>query len=143
MMEATSSSVDTSNVDDEQRQQLLQELIDVAEDKNDEFQEPNAKKRKLSSPQQKGSDDPNSKKDKLAERLGGILCCAVCLDLPKASVYQVCFQEYNFILLITFFLEITKIPSILLFKFFIFYPPFCLVRISFQFLLSFFSFKVF
>lgn len=28
---------------------------------------------------------------KLEQRLGGILCCAVCLDLPKSSVYQVCF----------------------------------------------------
>ena len=27
---------------------------------------------------------------KLEQRLGGILCCAVCLDLPKSSVYQVC-----------------------------------------------------
>lgn len=26
---------------------------------------------------------------KLEQRLGGILCCAVCLDLPKSSVYQV------------------------------------------------------
>ncbi|XP_017480607.1 PREDICTED: cysteine and histidine-rich protein 1-like [Rhagoletis zephyria] len=25
---------------------------------------------------------------KLEQRLGGILCCAVCLDLPKSSVYQ-------------------------------------------------------
>lgn len=27
--------------------------------------------------------------DKLEHRLGGILCCAVCLDLPRAAVYQV------------------------------------------------------
>lgn len=26
--------------------------------------------------------------EKLEQRLGGILCCAVCLDLPKAAVYQ-------------------------------------------------------
>ncbi|XP_045777778.1 cysteine and histidine-rich protein 1 homolog isoform X1 [Maniola jurtina] len=26
--------------------------------------------------------------DKLEHRLGGILCCAVCLDLPQAAVYQ-------------------------------------------------------
>lgn len=29
------------------------------------------------------------KKYKLEDRLGGILCCAVCLDLPRAAVYQV------------------------------------------------------
>ena len=30
-----------------------------------------------------------SDSDKLENRLGGILCCTVCLDLPKAAVYQV------------------------------------------------------
>ncbi|XP_050550707.1 cysteine and histidine-rich protein 1 homolog isoform X2 [Spodoptera frugiperda] len=45
----------------------------------------------------KDSDEPLTKKrkltdkegsDKLEHRLGGILCCAVCLDLPQAAVYQ-------------------------------------------------------
>lgn len=27
--------------------------------------------------------------EKLEHRLGGILCCAVCLDLPKSAIYQV------------------------------------------------------
>ena len=27
--------------------------------------------------------------EKLESRLGGILCCAVCLDLPKTAMYQV------------------------------------------------------
>lgn len=27
--------------------------------------------------------------ESLEERLNGILCCAVCLDLPKTAVYQV------------------------------------------------------
>lgn len=35
---------------------------------------------------------------KLEQRLGGILCCAVCLDLPKSSVYQVCFILFYFYL---------------------------------------------
>lgn len=39
--------------------------------------EPLAKKRKI------------NESDKLEYRLGGILCCAVCLDLPQAAVYQV------------------------------------------------------
>lgn len=29
------------------------------------------------------------KNEKLEQRLGGILCCAVCLDLPCTAVYQV------------------------------------------------------
>lgn len=41
---------------------------------------PSPKKRKL-------VDKESS--DKLEHRLGGILCCAVCLDLPPAAVYQV------------------------------------------------------
>uniref|UniRef100_T1IJ15 RING-type domain-containing protein n=1 Tax=Strigamia maritima TaxID=126957 RepID=T1IJ15_STRMM len=28
------------------------------------------------------------KEEKLEQRLGGILCCAVCLDLPKMAIYQ-------------------------------------------------------
>ncbi|XP_066262307.1 zinc finger TRAF-type-containing protein 1 homolog [Euwallacea similis] len=52
------------------------------EEKKEEFGEPEAKKRKIFKP---GSD---GKKHKLEERLGGILCCAVCLDLPRAAVYQ-------------------------------------------------------
>jgi hypothetical protein len=27
--------------------------------------------------------------EKLEHRLGGILCCAVCLDLPRSAIYQV------------------------------------------------------
>ncbi|KAJ8717519.1 hypothetical protein PYW08_005918 [Mythimna loreyi] len=41
--------------------------------------EPLTKKRKITD--KEGS-------DKLEHRLGGILCCAVCLDLPPAAVYQ-------------------------------------------------------
>ncbi|XP_075980918.1 zinc finger TRAF-type-containing protein 1 homolog isoform X4 [Anticarsia gemmatalis] len=41
--------------------------------------EPLTKKRKI-------NDKETS--DKLEHRLGGILCCAVCLDLPQAAVYQ-------------------------------------------------------
>lgn len=32
-------------------------------------------------------EEPNT--EKLEHRLGGILCCAVCLDLPKTAIYQV------------------------------------------------------
>lgn len=54
-----------------------------SQEKKDEFGEPEAKKRKISKP------STDEKKYKLEDRLGGILCCAVCLDLPRAAVYQV------------------------------------------------------
>nr|CAD7204952.1 unnamed protein product [Timema douglasi] len=50
-------------------------------DKTEEFLEPENKRRKL----MKSAD---GKTDKLEYRLGGILCCAVCLDLPRTAVYQ-------------------------------------------------------
>lgn len=31
----------------------------------------------------------SQREEKLESRLGGILCCAVCLDLPKTAMYQV------------------------------------------------------
>uniref|UniRef100_A0A8D8X1S1 Cysteine and histidine-rich protein 1 n=1 Tax=Cacopsylla melanoneura TaxID=428564 RepID=A0A8D8X1S1_9HEMI len=42
--------------------------------------EPETKKRKV--------DIKPAKPDKLEQRLGGILCCAVCLDLPRNAIYQ-------------------------------------------------------
>lgn len=42
--------------------------------------------------------------DSLEERLNGILCCAVCLDLPKSAVYQVIhFFYFSFNLLFIYF----------------------------------------
>lgn len=52
----------------------------VGPDPKDASDEPLIKKRKITD--KEGS-------DKLEHRLGGILCCAVCLDLPQAAVYQV------------------------------------------------------
>ncbi|KAK8775705.1 hypothetical protein V5799_030952 [Amblyomma americanum] len=34
------------------------------------------------------------KSDKLEHRLGGILCCAVCLDLPRSAIYQVTWHRF-------------------------------------------------
>jgi len=58
--------------------------------------EPNPKKAKLSSGGGDvfgrgggGVDKQHTASDKLEQRLGGILCCAVCLDLPRSSIYQV------------------------------------------------------
>lgn len=53
-------------------------------EKMDEINEPEAKRRKLIK-----NSDLDDKKNRLEERLGSILCCAVCLDLPRAAVYQV------------------------------------------------------
>lgn len=53
------------------------------EEKLDEAMEPEKKRARIT---------PNpAKNNKLEQRLGGILCCAVCLDLPIAVVYQVIF----------------------------------------------------
>ncbi|KAL3289235.1 hypothetical protein HHI36_003668 [Cryptolaemus montrouzieri] len=68
---ATSSSETTSPT----------EVVEGSIDKSEDFVEPDTKRRKLATK----NDD---KKHKLEDRLGGILCCAVCLDLPKAAVYQ-------------------------------------------------------
>jgi hypothetical protein len=34
---------------------------------------------------------------KLEERIGGILCCTVCLDLPKTAIYQV--RRFTFLMI--------------------------------------------
>lgn len=56
-------------------------------EKIEDFIEPDKKRRKLL--RQDGKSE-----QKLEHRLGGILCCAVCLDLPRAAVYQVSFLSY-------------------------------------------------
>ncbi|CAH0713050.1 unnamed protein product, partial [Brenthis ino] len=40
------------------------------------------------SPKKRKTVIENEPSEKLEHRLGGILCCAVCLDLPQAAVYQ-------------------------------------------------------
>ncbi|KYB27285.1 Cysteine and histidine-rich protein 1 homolog-like Protein [Tribolium castaneum] len=62
----------TSTTDSTEPEKITEDLL-----------EPEAKRRKTAAIQQ------DEKKYRLEERLGGILCCAVCLDLPKAAVYQV------------------------------------------------------
>lgn len=71
--EAATSSTETTT-------EIVENVI-----KADQFAEPEVKRRKLST----SSKNLEDKKNKLEERLGGILCCAVCLDLPRAAVYQV------------------------------------------------------
>ncbi|XP_018789976.1 PREDICTED: cysteine and histidine-rich protein 1 homolog [Bactrocera latifrons] len=51
--------------------------------------EPPSKKQMLDHPSTSaGSGNSASQHEKLEYRLGGILCCAVCLDLPKTAMYQ-------------------------------------------------------
>ncbi|XP_026461472.1 cysteine and histidine-rich protein 1 homolog [Ctenocephalides felis] len=57
------------------------EIISENVEKLSDSCEPERKKRKITTKN-------DEKNDKLESRLGGILCCAVCLDLPKAAVYQ-------------------------------------------------------
>ena len=64
------------------RSEAVTEVSDGTE-KTDEFAEPEVKRRKLIPKEAEES------KNRLEDKLGGILCCAVCLDLPKAAVYQV------------------------------------------------------
>jgi hypothetical protein len=56
----------------------------LKKDNQHDSEEPEAKRKK-----------PNQKSmaivEKLEMRLGGILCCAVCLDLPRTAMYQVIF----------------------------------------------------
>lgn len=76
--------------------------------------EPVAKRRKF---------ETNSQiNEKLEHRLGGILCCAVCLDLPKIAVYQV--------------IQIPLIPSPLLKIFQVFFLLFFFVSKILQYFLT-------
>lgn len=68
------------------------EIISENVEKLSDSCEPERKKRKITTKN-------DEKNDKLESRLGGILCCAVCLDLPKAAVYQV--STYQLILTYT------------------------------------------
>ncbi|XP_071559928.1 zinc finger TRAF-type-containing protein 1 homolog isoform X3 [Temnothorax nylanderi] len=52
-------------------------------DKPEDFHEPDKKRRRTTR-----AEDAAKTEQKLEHRLGGILCCAVCLDLPRAAVYQ-------------------------------------------------------
>lgn len=75
------TAVDTTN------QAPLPQLLCKSTSSRDEVQvldedEPETKRRKPNSAGQ-------AQTEKLESRLNGILCCAVCLDLPKMAIYQV------------------------------------------------------
>lgn len=81
-----------TSVDSQQQQQ--QQNVAITKDDG----EPNPKKAKMSVAADVygrvgGGGGPGDKQqttsEKLEHRLGGILCCAVCLDLPRSAIYQV------------------------------------------------------
>lgn len=86
----------TTTVDGQQQQQ---NNVSITKDDG----EPNPKKAKLSVGSADvfgrgggggcGADKQQTASDKLEHRLGGILCCAVCLDLPRSAIYQVRISE--------------------------------------------------
>ncbi len=61
------------------------------DEENNEVEEPEEKKPRLETKEKK-------KEYNLEDRLNGILCCAVCLDLPNVAVFQVCAQLFDPIL---------------------------------------------
>lgn len=65
-------------------------------EENTENAEPEKKKMKIEA----SSKEPDYN---LEERLNGILCCTVCLDLPKSAVYQVSNEQLFFVYIWTFF----------------------------------------
>lgn len=70
-------------------EEIVNEMSDTISD--DKYSEAPKKRLKTdhSAAQSGDHSSGQSVKDKLEQRLGGILCCAVCLDLPKSSVFQV------------------------------------------------------
>ena len=62
--------------------QESEENLPRIEKEKDECDEPLKKKLKTGSEKKREEDD-------LEQRLCGILCCAVCLDLPEVTVFQV------------------------------------------------------
>ena len=62
----------------------------LVDEENNQVEEPVKKKPRLENERKK-------KGYNLEDRLNGILCCAVCLDLPNVAVYQVCISCYEFL----------------------------------------------
>lgn len=85
-----SADIQVENVSQQQQQQQ-QSRQPSSSDQSDE---PETKRKKIEPSVLPSTSQTN---EKLESRLGGILCCAVCLDLPKTAMYQVGFQTiYHF-----------------------------------------------
>lgn len=81
----TSSANNNNGQQQQQQPQPLQNSLTT--DPNGGNDEPESKRKKIDASVQPSTSQLN---EKLESRLGGILCCAVCLDLPKTAMYQVC-----------------------------------------------------
>lgn len=75
---STASSTDSNTQEMSGGGATIEEKVSAAD-------EPEPKRRKLNTPCK------SKTVEKLEARLGGILCCAVCLDLPRTAMYQVLF----------------------------------------------------
>lgn len=83
-----SADIQVEHVTQQQQQQSRQPSS------SDQSDEPESKRIKIEPSVLPSTSESN---EKLESRLGGILCCAVCLDLPKTAMYQVGFQTiYHF-----------------------------------------------
>lgn len=84
------TSSNTTAVDTTNHPQQIPNLMCKSLEQLDEEGEPEIKRRKT------GSSGQMVTHEKLESRLNGILCCAVCLDLPKNAIYQVGTPNYTF-----------------------------------------------
>lgn len=64
--------------------EVTTESTELTQNNTEIFESPLKKQRKEDSNTEK-----HKRMDRLENRLGGILCCAVCLDLPNSTVFQV------------------------------------------------------
>lgn len=79
---SASSQISTNNNNNNGSSQEQQTMMETADNNKKDSDEPEAKRRKT-------EHKPSKIVEKLEARLGGILCCAVCLDLPRTAMYQV------------------------------------------------------
>lgn len=82
--ENNSTTASTSNLSQQANMQANNGASNATNVTNTPSDEPPTKKQMLDHPS-----TSSSVCEKLESRLGGILCCAVCLDLPKTAMYQV------------------------------------------------------
>lgn len=95
MADPSNEAASSSSISEQPSATPIRDDIEKIED----FLEPDKKRRK-------SSRNDGKTEQKLEHRLGGILCCAVCLDLPKAAVYQV--SLYISFVFIMFYLNIIR-----------------------------------
>lgn len=64
--------------------EITTESPELVQGNTEIFESPLKKQRK-----EESNTEKHKRMDRLENRLGGILCCAVCLDLPNSAVFQV------------------------------------------------------